>query len=341
LGKDRRPSHVDVQRFSTSQTASGACLGKTTPLRTLSLKPLTDLSEIWKEAELRLKTDRSNFSLVFNGSGYLPTSGFLPKPTQLFEIRWQGRGGKPKTIVKRKVSIYWSVCHSVLAYWAETVEKTVREWAREQGFRWSPQNWISGGAVVSQKFERPTGITVKEFFEGIDNRNWGFIIEGHSFLDNQNLPPEEIVKTPEEEEILEESSEELGLVDTGDLPWIDPKDRGIITTPHYDNPAFAADVTDGADFSPRPKERAFKLMVSINGGSLFTRKAYDRETILQSLAIQGEVLDEKTSIAGGKDTRTENQLRIAFQEYFKGIPYAQRTLFISNPTEIGWVRRRP
>jgi hypothetical protein len=63
------------------------------PLRTLSLGPLTDISEIWNEAEMRLKTNRSNFSLVTEGSNYLPTSGFLPKPTQLFEIRWQGRGG--------------------------------------------------------------------------------------------------------------------------------------------------------------------------------------------------------------------------------------------------------
>jgi hypothetical protein len=66
------------------------------PSRTLSLKPLTDVSEIWNEAERRLKTDRSNFSLVYEGSHYLPREGILPKPTQLFEIRWQGRGGKPK-----------------------------------------------------------------------------------------------------------------------------------------------------------------------------------------------------------------------------------------------------
>jgi hypothetical protein len=91
-GLDRRPCQVDVQRFSSSQTAPGACLGKTMPLRTLSLKPLTEVSEIWNEAERRLKADRSHFSLVFNGSQYLPTSGILPKPTQLFEIRWQGRG---------------------------------------------------------------------------------------------------------------------------------------------------------------------------------------------------------------------------------------------------------
>jgi hypothetical protein len=65
------------------------------PLRTLSLKPLTDVSEIWNEAEKRLKTDHSNFSLAYAGSHYLPTSGSFPNPTQLFEIRWQGRGGTP------------------------------------------------------------------------------------------------------------------------------------------------------------------------------------------------------------------------------------------------------
>jgi hypothetical protein len=37
--------------------------------------------------------DRSFFSLVTSWCRYLPESGFLPKPTQSFEIRRQGRGG--------------------------------------------------------------------------------------------------------------------------------------------------------------------------------------------------------------------------------------------------------
>jgi hypothetical protein len=212
----------------------------------------------------------------------------------------------------------------------ETVDKTVRGWVEEQGYRWSPQNWIRGG--VNERFDRPSNLTVKEFFEGIDNRKWGFPIEGPSFDENQNLPPDESVVSPEEEEILEETPEETALIDTGDLPWIDPKGRGIVTTPHYDHPDFAADLTEGEDFTPRSNEKPFKMKVSINGGRLFDRKAHERESILQWLAIQGEVFDKMTSISGGKDIRTtEQQLKIKFQEYFKGIPYAQRTLFVTNP----------
>jgi hypothetical protein len=69
-------------------TATGACPGKTTPMRTLSLKPLTEIAEIWNEAERRLGVSRSHFSLKPPRSSYLPESGFLPKPTQFFEIRW-------------------------------------------------------------------------------------------------------------------------------------------------------------------------------------------------------------------------------------------------------------
>jgi hypothetical protein len=210
---------VDVRRFSPSQKASGASLGRTMPLRTLSLKPITDITEIWNEAERRLETDRSNFSLVYEGSHYLPTSGFLPKPTQLFEIRWQGRGGKPKAIVQKKLSIEWYGLHTGLILWADTVDQAIRKWAKSKGFKLSPENRIIGGYYSDQKFERPTNITVKDFFEGIDIRNWGFYIEGRTWEDNFYLPEEETVRTPEEEEIVEESLDS-GLVDTGNLPWM-------------------------------------------------------------------------------------------------------------------------
>jgi hypothetical protein len=331
---------VDVQRFSLPQKATGASLGRTMPLRTLSLKPLTDVSEIWNEAERRLKTNRSNFSLVYEGSHYLPTSGFLPKPTQLFEIRWQGRGGKPKAINQRQLTIDWHGLHKGLIQWADTVEVAIWKWATKEGLRLSRENKIIGGYFANQKFERPTNITVREFFEGIDPENWGFYIEGPTWQDNFRISAEEVFTPPQEEEIAEEP-QDPALIDTGDLPWIDPKDRGIVTTPHYDSPTFAADFTDGQDFKPKKNEQPFKLKVSINGKNPVTRDAYQRESILQWLAIQGEILDEKTSISGGKDVRTHGQLEIKFQDYFKGIPMTERTMYISNPTDLGFVRRRP
>jgi hypothetical protein len=310
------------------------------PLRTLSLKPLTDISEIWNEAEKRLKANRFNFSLVYDGSHYLPTSGFLPKLTQLFEIRWQGRGGKPKAIKQRQLVIDWFGLHHGVIQWEDTVEVAIWKWATKDRYILSRQNKIVGGYFASQKFERPTNITVREFFEGIDPENWGFYIEGPSWQENYRLLAEEVFMPPREEEIPEEP-QDPALIDTGDLPWIDPKDRGIITTPHYDSPSFAADFTDGEDFKPKKNEQSFKLKVSINGKPPVTRDAYQRESILQWLAIQGEILDEKTSISGGKDVRTQDQLEIKFQDYFKGIPMTERTLYISNPTDLGFVRRRP
>jgi hypothetical protein len=59
------------------------------------------------------------------------------------------------------------------------------------------------------------------------------------------------------------------------------------------------------------------------------------------MALQGEILDEKTVISGGKDVRTQHQLEIKFQDYFKGIPMKERILSIINPTDLGFVRRRP
>jgi hypothetical protein len=72
--------------------ASGASLGKTTPLKTLSIQKTSNVAKIWEEAERRLGASRANFSLVRSGSHYLPPDGFLERPEQLFEIRWQGRG---------------------------------------------------------------------------------------------------------------------------------------------------------------------------------------------------------------------------------------------------------
>jgi hypothetical protein len=66
------------------------------PLRTLSIQKLSDVTKIWEEAERRLGASRANFSLVRSGSRYLPPDGFLDSPEQLFEIRWQGRGGAPR-----------------------------------------------------------------------------------------------------------------------------------------------------------------------------------------------------------------------------------------------------
>jgi hypothetical protein len=78
-----------------SMKAKGAGLGRTMPLRTLSISKTSDVTKIWEEAERRLGASRANFSLVSSGSCYLPPDGFLDSPEQLFEIRWRGRAGDP------------------------------------------------------------------------------------------------------------------------------------------------------------------------------------------------------------------------------------------------------
>jgi hypothetical protein len=83
--------------------AKGAGLGKTMPPRTLPISRTTNVTEIWEEAERRPGASRANFSLVRSGSHYLPPGGFLDNPEQLFEIRWQGRGGVPG----RPVEVTW------------------------------------------------------------------------------------------------------------------------------------------------------------------------------------------------------------------------------------------
>jgi hypothetical protein len=55
-----------------------------------------EISDIWHKAEKKLGCDRSYFKLVVN-SHYLPETGSLEEPRQLFEIRWSGgAGGSPK-----------------------------------------------------------------------------------------------------------------------------------------------------------------------------------------------------------------------------------------------------
>jgi hypothetical protein len=61
----------------------------------MSLKPMSNVAEIWEEAERRLETDKPRFAPVLN-SRYLPHEGSLPEQRQLFEVRWQGRGGAKK-----------------------------------------------------------------------------------------------------------------------------------------------------------------------------------------------------------------------------------------------------
>jgi hypothetical protein len=71
---------------------------ETRPIRTLSLRPLTDVEEIWKAAEWRLGASRERLSLVLSGSKYLAESCALSTLAQLFEIRWRGSGGDPGAI---------------------------------------------------------------------------------------------------------------------------------------------------------------------------------------------------------------------------------------------------
>jgi hypothetical protein len=147
----------------------------------------------------------------------------------------------------------------------ESVDKAVRDWCQDRSYRWSPQNWISGG--ICDKFQRPSTLSVTKLFKDMNNKEWAFNIEGASIEDNQNLPPEESVPQEPATQAPEEPSDEQ-LVDTGDLPWINPEDRGIVTTPHYDFPTSAADMTDGADFRPRSKEQPFTLKFTTNGGRI-------------------------------------------------------------------------
>jgi hypothetical protein len=57
----------EVPGQADTHQAPGASLGKTTPGRTLSLKAMTDVEEIWKAAEERLGTNRGHFALVQAG----------------------------------------------------------------------------------------------------------------------------------------------------------------------------------------------------------------------------------------------------------------------------------
>jgi hypothetical protein len=87
---DQRPCQPELPL-----KAIGASVGKTVPLRTVSISRTMDIEKIWEDAERRLGACRSHFSLVRSGSRYVPTEGQLDDPEQLFEIRWRGRVGNP------------------------------------------------------------------------------------------------------------------------------------------------------------------------------------------------------------------------------------------------------
>jgi hypothetical protein len=94
-----RPGRLQADQRSCQSDfpkATGPSLGWSMPLRTLSIQKTSDVTKIWEEAERRLGASRANFSLVRSGSRYLPRDGTLESPEQLFEIRWQGRGGGPR-----------------------------------------------------------------------------------------------------------------------------------------------------------------------------------------------------------------------------------------------------
>jgi hypothetical protein len=106
IGLDPRPCQSDFPK------ATGACLGKTMPLRTLSISKSSNVTEIWEEAERRLGTHRGNFSLVYSGHKLLSTDGILDQPQQLFEIRFKGQAGG-RTISKRKRKNVYEIQGSV------------------------------------------------------------------------------------------------------------------------------------------------------------------------------------------------------------------------------------
>jgi hypothetical protein len=72
--------------------------------RFLSLPPERYVRKIWETAEERLGIERELLGLVHE-SHYLPESGMLEKPVQIFEIRIKGRGGgklKPARVQVRE-----------------------------------------------------------------------------------------------------------------------------------------------------------------------------------------------------------------------------------------------
>jgi hypothetical protein len=62
--------------------------------RYLSLPLILEIEEIWKKAEEMIGTSLSDFALVHE-SHYLPESGMMEKPVQIFEIRMRGVAGTP------------------------------------------------------------------------------------------------------------------------------------------------------------------------------------------------------------------------------------------------------
>jgi hypothetical protein len=63
--------------------------------RFLSLPPGRDIRKIWEMAEEKLGIDWGIFSLVHE-SHYLPETGILEDPAQIFEIMVRGRAGGKK-----------------------------------------------------------------------------------------------------------------------------------------------------------------------------------------------------------------------------------------------------
>jgi hypothetical protein len=87
---------------------------------------------------------------------------------------------------------------------SQPVDVAVRDWCKENGYRWPPQNGISGG--VSQKFNRPSSLSMADFFKDLKNDQWCLNIEGPSEEENQSFPPEEPVE-PETQEVQSPSEE--------------------------------------------------------------------------------------------------------------------------------------
>jgi ubiquitin len=205
-------SAVEAIFKSEYPEASGVCLGKTM-IRTLSIKRMRNVSEIWTEAEKRLGANRSHFSLITGGSRYLPDSGDLEGPKQIFEVRWRGTGGsKEKPDRQTSIVIFWGNWLSIVrGRLNQNLAEAIEQWRVGIGHEFCAQNWTHRGSKVQDDVNR----TIAEFFEGIPNRDWELNVEGPD--------PEEAHRRKRREELSRVETQEqssTGLIETCTLKQV-------------------------------------------------------------------------------------------------------------------------
>jgi hypothetical protein len=137
--------------------------------------------EIWKAAEDRLGVSREKFALVVN-SRYLPETGTLAAPEQLFEVRRRGRGGGKQ---KNKdpgspLQIFFRWQNQLEKLWIRP-SKTLKHAFEAGHFILGEQNRITGGdeELTPDRLD----ITFREYFGGARPCYWDLYISGPSPMD--------------------------------------------------------------------------------------------------------------------------------------------------------------